>query len=155
MLLLENSFSDNNFTKISISRYNVYFIGLGNDCDTTINPSSQFHQKKQRKCCENVRLLNEKVYKMKSIIQINIRLINNIVEEREFSHDIPFSRNILMVPTVGSDLDVNFIKNIISNNNIEDESTFKRIIQSVKKLIKGTERQPSKNIKKRETMNRL
>ena len=43
MLLLENSFSDNNFTKISISRYNVYFIGLGNDCDTTINPSSQFH----------------------------------------------------------------------------------------------------------------
>ena len=65
---------------------------------------------------------------MKSIIQINIRLINNIVEEREFSHDIPFSRNTLMVPTVGSGLDVNFIKNIISNNNIEDESTFKRII---------------------------
>ena len=40
-----------------------------------------------------------------------------------------------------SDLAVNFIKNIISDNNIEEESTLKIMIESAKKtLIKGTER---------------
>ena len=69
---------------------------------------------------------------MKSIIQINTRLINSIVEEKEFSNDIPFSRNILIEPTLKTDLAVNYIKNIISNNSIEDGSTLKRIIESVK-----------------------
>ena len=53
--------------------------------------------------------------------------MNSIVEERELRNDIPVSRNILMVWTVESDLAVNCIKNIISNDNIEDESPFKRI----------------------------
>ena len=45
-----------------------------------------------------------------------------------------------MAPTLESDLTTKYIENIISNNNIEDESTLKRIIESVKKSIKGTER---------------
>ena len=59
--------------------------------------------------------------------------MNSIVEEREFSNDILFSRNVLMAPTLESGLAVNFIKNTISNNNIEGGSTLKRIIKSVKK----------------------
>ena len=70
---------------------------------------------------------------MKYIVQINTRLMNSIVEEREFSNDILFSRNVLMAPTLESGLAVNFIKNTISNNNIEGGSTLKRIIKSVKK----------------------
>ena len=70
---------------------------------------------------------------MKYIVQINTRLMNSIVEEREFSNDILFSRNILIAPTLESGLAVNFIKNTISNNNIEGGSTLKRIIKSVKK----------------------
>ena len=54
MFLLENSLLDNYFTEISVSSYNVYqknvyFIGLGNDRNTTINLSNQFHYKKQSK----------------------------------------------------------------------------------------------------------
>ena len=41
---------------------------------------------------------------------------------------------MLLVPTFENDLSVSFIKNIISNNNIEEESTLKRIIESVKKF---------------------
>ena len=74
----------------NIYQKNVYFISLGNDRDTKINPSSQFHFKKARKCCELVRILNEKVYKIKSIVQINTLLMNSIIEEKEFSNDIPF-----------------------------------------------------------------
>ena len=60
---------------MSVSRYNIYqnnlyFIALGNNRDTTINPSNQFHFKKLRKCGEVVRLLKEKFYKMKSIVRI-------------------------------------------------------------------------------------
>ena len=59
--------------------------------------------------------------------------MNSIVEEREFSNHILFSRNVLMAPTLESGLAVNFIKNTISNNNIEGGSTLKIIIKSVKK----------------------
>ena len=48
----------------------MYLIGFGNDIDTKKYPSSQFHFKKQRKCYELVRILNEIVYKMKSIVRI-------------------------------------------------------------------------------------
>ena len=46
----------------------------------------------------------------------------------------PFFLNISMAPTLESDLTTKYIENIISNNNIEDESTLKRIIESVKKF---------------------
>ena len=42
----------------------MYFIGLGNDRDTKINPSGQFHFKKLRKCCDFVRILNGKSTKL-------------------------------------------------------------------------------------------
>ena len=87
------------------------------------------------------RLLNDNVNKMKSTIRINNLLMNSNVKENSFSNDIHFSKNVLLTPMFESDLAVNFLKNIISNNNIEEESTLKRIIESVKKnLIKGTER---------------
>ena len=70
---------------------------------------------------------------MKSIIQINTRLMNSIAGEREFCNVIPFSRNTSMAPTLEGDLAINYVKNTISNNNIEDKSTFRRIIESVKK----------------------
>ena len=60
---------------------------------------------------------------MKYIVQINTRLMNSIVEEIKFSNAIPFSRNILVASTLESDLAVNFIKNIIYNNNTEDKYT--------------------------------
>ena len=50
--------------------------------------------KKTIKKYEIVRLLNEKIYKIKFIAHINTRLMNNIVEEREFSNDILFSKNM-------------------------------------------------------------
>ena len=42
---------------MSVSRYNIYqnnmyFIGLGNDYDTTINPSRRFHYQKPRRYYE-------------------------------------------------------------------------------------------------------
>ena len=57
MFILENLLSSNCFTRTSVSRYTIFqrnmnFIGIGNDRDTQINPSSQFHFKKPRKCCE-------------------------------------------------------------------------------------------------------
>ena len=66
--------------------------------------------------------------------------MNNIVEEREFSNDILFSKNMWITSTLKSDLAVNFIKQIISKNNIEDESTLKGMIEYVENAIKGTER---------------
>ena len=51
-----------------------------------------------------------------------------------FRNDIFFPRNVLLVSTFESDLSVNFIKNMLSNNNIEKESTLKRIIEYVKKV---------------------
>ena len=75
IFLLENSLLSNYFINMSVSRYNIYqnnlyFIVLGNNRDTTINPSNQFNIKKSRKCGEIVRLLKEKFYKMKSIVRI-------------------------------------------------------------------------------------
>ena len=67
---------------IVIYQRNMYFISLGNDRDTNINPSSRFHFKKPCKCCELKILLNEKNYKMKSILRINTLLMNSNVEEK-------------------------------------------------------------------------
>ena len=87
MFLLESSLSSNCFTNMSVNKSNiyqrnVYFISLGNYRDTNINPSSQFHFKKPCKCCELKILLNEKVYKIKSILRINTLLMNINVEEK-------------------------------------------------------------------------
>ena len=60
--------------------------------------------------------------------------MNSIVGEREFCNDIPFSRNTSMAATLEGDLAINYVKNIIPNNNIEDKSTLRRIIESVKKI---------------------
>ena len=70
---------------------------------------------------------------MKSIVRINTLLMNSIVKEKYFHNIIPFPRNLLLLSTLESDLSVNVIKNILSNHNIEQESTLKRIIESVKK----------------------
>ena len=43
-----------------------------------------------------------------------------------------FSELFLLAPTFESDLAVNFIKNIIFNNDIEEEFSLKRIIESIK-----------------------
>ena len=58
--------------------------------------------------------------------------MNSNVEEKEFCNKIYFSTIFLLLPNIDSDLAVNFIKNIISNNNIKEDSTLKRIIESVK-----------------------
>ena len=60
--------------------------------------------------------------------------MNSNVEEKEFSNDIVFSKIILLVPAFDSNVAVNFIKNIVSDNNIEEESTLKIMIESAKKL---------------------
>ena len=109
-------------SKNNVYQKNNYFIGLDHDCDTTITPLSRSTTKKGT-FCEIVRLLNEKVCKMKSIAQINTRFMHSIVEERKFSNNIPCSRNLLITPMLESYLAVNSIKNIIPNNNIKDEST--------------------------------
>ena len=68
---------------------------------------------------------------MKSILQINTLLMNSNVEERDFSNNISSSTNALLPPNIDSNIAVNFIKNIIFNNNIKGDSTSKRIIESV------------------------
>ena len=47
--------------------------------------------------------------------------MNSNVKGKEFSNDIVFSKNVLLVSTFENDLTVNFIKDIISNNDIEEE----------------------------------
>ena len=59
-----------------------YFVGLGVDRDTKINLSTQFKFKDKCKCAKLNRLLIQKVYKMKFILQINTALVNSNVEER-------------------------------------------------------------------------
>ena len=132
MFLLKNSLSKNYFSKMSLVRYkNMYFISLGVHRDTKIDPLTQFQFKKKRKYAELNRLLIQKVYKMKYILQINTLLMNSNVEEWDFSNNISSSTNVLLPPNIDSNLAVNFIKNIIFNNNIKGDSTSKRIIESV------------------------
>ena len=60
---------------------------------------------------------------MKSILQIDNVLLNSNVEEKEFSNDISISTNVFLPPNIDSDLAINFIKYIIFNNNIKEDST--------------------------------
>ena len=54
-----------------------------------------------------------------------------IVEEGEFSNDRSFSQNILPTSMIDNDLTLNFIKNIILNNDIKEDTTLEMIFDSV------------------------
>ena len=69
---------------------------------------------------------------MKSILQIKKSVMNITVEEKRFSNDILFSQNVLLTLKIDNNITLNFIKNLISNNNIEEDTTLERIIDSVK-----------------------
>ena len=71
---------------------------------------------------------------MKSILQLNNSLMNSIVEEEEFSNDISFSQNVLLTSKIDNNITLNCIKNIILNNDIEEDTTLEMIIDSVKKF---------------------
>ena len=71
---------------------------------------------------------------MKSILVINNVLKNSFIEEINFSNDISFTTNESLPKTTGSSITINFIKNIILHNNIEEDSTIERIIEYVKKM---------------------
>ena len=122
MFLLDNSLTNNYFFRMNLSRYNkkyqrdIYFIGLGVQGDIIINPSTQFQYKKKRKSTELNRLLQQKVNK------------------EELDNDRTFSQNVLPTSTLDNDLTLNFIKNIILNNDVKEDSTIEMIIDSVKKF---------------------
>ena len=71
---------------------------------------------------------------MKSILQLNNSLMNSIVEGEEFSNDRSISKNVLPILTIDNDLTLNFVKYIILNNDIEEDTTLEMIIDSVKKF---------------------
>ena len=56
---------------------------------------------------------------MKSIQRIKTLLMNYNVVEKEFSNNVTFPKQIAVVPTFDCDLAVDFINNIIFNNDIE------------------------------------
>ena len=60
--------------------------------------------------------------------------MKSIVEEEEFSNDRSFSQNVLPTSTIDNDLTLDFMKNIILNNDIKEDSTLEIIIDSVKKF---------------------
>ena len=139
IFLLENSLSENHFAQMNLAKYksiqtNVWYIGLGEHRSFKINPSSQFHHKKPRKCAELNRLLIENVNKMKSILMINNVLNKSYNEDNDFSNDISFTTNECLSKTTDSSITINFIKNIIKNNNVEEDSTIERIIEYVKMI---------------------
>ena len=61
-------------------------------------------------------------------------LKNNNAEENNFSNDISFSTNESLPTTTYYFIIINFIKNIITHNNIDEDSTIERIIEYVKKI---------------------
>ena len=79
-------------------------------------------------------MLNGKTYKMKTILRINTQLLNNNIEEHEFSYYITFSTHVLLIPTLSSDQAINFVKNTLSEHYLEDYSSLKVIIDSVKNI---------------------
>ena len=58
--------------------------------------------------------------------------MNSIVEEEEFSNDILFSQNVLLTSKINNNIPLNFVKNLIFNNDIEEDTTLEIIIDSVK-----------------------
>ena len=71
---------------------------------------------------------------------MNNVLKNSFIEENDFSNDILLTTNEGLPKTTDSSITINFIKNIISYNDIEEDSTIERIIEYVKKIqLKETE----------------
>ena len=68
---------------------------------------------------------------MKSIFQLNNSLMKSIVEEEELSNNRSFSQNVLPTSMIDDDLTLNFIKNMILNNDVKEYSTLEMIIDSV------------------------
>ena len=56
------------------------------------------------------------------------------IEEEELDNDRSFSQNVLPTSTLDNDLTLNFIKNIILNNDVKEDSTLEMTIDSVKKF---------------------
>ena len=50
--------------------------------------------------CGINKIVERKSYNMKSILQINVQLLNNNVEEQEFRNDNAFSKKCLIVANV-------------------------------------------------------
>ena len=71
---------------------------------------------------------------MKSILQVNNSLMKSVVEEEELSNDRSFPQNVLSTSMIDNDLTLNFIKNIILNINMKEDSTLEMIIDSVIKF---------------------
>ena len=57
-----------------------------------------------------------------------------IVEEEEFSNDRSFSYNVLPTSTIDNHFTLNYIKNLIWNNDIKEDTTLEMISDSVKKF---------------------
>ena len=89
---------------------------------------------KPRECAELNIFLNEKDNKIKSILLINNILKNNNIEENDFSNDTLFSTNESLPTATDYSTIINFIKNIISHNHIDEDSTIERIIEYMKKI---------------------
>ena len=70
---------------------------------------------------------------MKSILQLNNSLVNSFFEEEEFSNDRSFSQNVLPTSKVDNDIILNFIKKLILNNDIEEDTTLEMITDCIKK----------------------
>ena len=60
--------------------------------------------------------------------------MNSIVEEEDLSNDRSFSQNVLPTSKIDNNLTINFIKNLILNNDIEEDKTLEMITDSVKKF---------------------
>ena len=65
---------------------------------------------------------------------MNNLLKNSFIEENDFSNDISFTTIESLPKTNNSSITINFIKNIILNTDIEEDSTIERIIEYVKKI---------------------
>ena len=80
------------------------------------------------------KILKEESYKKKSILRINTQLLNNNVEEQELINDNACSKKYTVSSTLYSDHIVNVLKMVLSKNDVEDDSSLKVIIESVKNL---------------------
>ena len=60
--------------------------------------------------------------------------MNNNIEEHDFCNDISFSTNESLPITNDYYIIINFIKNRIYHNNIDDDSTIERIVKYVKNI---------------------
>ena len=71
---------------------------------------------------------------MKPILQLNNSMMNSIVEEEEFSNGISFSQNAILTSKIDNNITLNVIKNVILNNDIEEDTSLEMIIDSVRKF---------------------